>query len=160
MVDRRYWDSACFIAWFKEEPGRAETCGSILQAAQEGNIQIVTSAFSIAEVLFPQAGERLSQQHRDTVRMFFRRPEFLFVQVDRPLAEAAQRYVWEFGVRPKDAIHVASAVYAEAPVLETYDGGLIKLNGRLGGSPVLAVREPVPVVGSEELDLLDELNET
>lgn len=156
MADRRYWDSACFIAWFKEEPGRAETCGSVLEAAQAGDVQIVTSAFTITEELYPQGGERLSERHRKLVTTFFRRPEFVFVQVDRFLAEAAQRYVWDFGVRPKDAVHVASAIYAAVPVPETYDGGLIKLNGRLGGNPVLAVREPVPAGDPDLFERLDE----
>lgn len=143
MIERRYWDSACFLAWLNEEPGRFETCGALLQAAQDGKIELVTSAFTITEVLQPKGEKPLSPDKRALVQTFFRRPEFIIVTVDRRLAEYAQRYFWDFNIKPKDAIHVASAVYAEVPVLETFDAGLIRHSGRLGGSPVLQVREPL-----------------
>jgi predicted nucleic acid-binding protein len=153
MAERRYWDAACFIAWFNEEPGRVETCGSILRAMEEGQIELVTSAFTITEVLLPKGGKKLAPELRQQVTEFFRKPQLILVAVDRPLAEAAQRYVWDFNVRPKDAIHVASAIRARAPALETYDRDLIKLSGRVGGNPVLQIREPVPVLGDERLSL-------
>lgn len=159
MADVRYWDSACFIAWFKEETGRYQTCGSILEAAQAGQVQIVTSAFTITEVLLPKGGTRLPAELRETVGQFFMRPEFLIVDVNRHLARAAQQYFWDRGVKPKDAIHVASAIYAGVPVFETYDDGLINLSGRLGGDPVLEVRPPMPHAGSESLSLFDESSE-
>lgn len=159
MADRRYWDSACFIAWFKQEAGRQETCGSILQAAENGDLEIVTSAFTITEVLLPKGGQRLPPELRAMVRSFFRRPAFVIVQVDRYLAEMAQDYFWDHGVKPKDAIHVASAVHAGVPTLETYDGGLIKLSGQVGGKPPLQIREPVPIHQGEQVDLLDGLED-
>ncbi len=66
----------------------------------------------------------------------------ILVQVDRIVAEEAQRYVWDQNVSFKDAVHVASAVRATASALETYDGPLIKLSGRVGGSPLLQIRQP------------------
>lgn len=159
MAERRYWDSACFLAWFNEEPGRVETCGSILQAMEAGAVELVTSAFTITEVLFPKGEKKLGAELRQTVTEFFRKPQLIFVAVDRPLAEAAQRLVWDFNVRPKDAVHVASAIRAHAAVLETYDDGLTKLSGRVGGDPVLQIRAPVPVLGDERLSLFGDEDE-
>jgi hypothetical protein len=147
MVERRYWDSGCFIAIVGEEPGRVEVCDPILRAAQVNAIEIVTSAFTITEVLFPKGGKRILPEKRETIKRFFRRSGILLVQVDRRLAEDAQEYFWDHGVRPKDAIHIASAVAANCGVLETYDSGLIKLDGLLPlpGGRVLTIREPVAV---------------
>jgi hypothetical protein len=41
------------------------------------------------------------------------------------VAELARDLVWEKGIKPKDAIHVAAALVVEAPILETFDGPLL-----------------------------------
>jgi hypothetical protein len=51
--------------------------------------------------------------------------------------------------RPKDAIHVASAIAGGCSILETYDGGLLKLDGKVGTPPltiplVAAAPKPPP----------------
>lgn len=134
-----------------------EVCGSILQAAEDGELELVTSAFTITEVLQPKGERPLSSEKRALVQRFFRRPEFVIVNVDRRLAEYAQRYFWDFNIKPKDAIHVASAIYAGVPVLETFDEGLIRHNGRLGGSPVLQVRHPVAITGDAQESMFGDL---
>ena len=68
----------------------------------------------------------------------------------RRLAESARDLVWDHGVAPKDAIHVASALAAKAGVLNTFDGPLIGKSGQIG-SPALNIEEPI--VTSPELDL-------
>lgn len=155
MADRRYWDAACFIAVLNEEEGRVEECESVLRAAANREVEIVTSAFTITEVLYPKGGRPLPPDLRKIVSTYFRRPEIVIVNVDRELAEAAQRFFWDFGVRPKDAVHVASALRGKASVLETYDDKLIDLDRKLGGSPPLKVRRPVAIIPpASNLDLL------
>jgi hypothetical protein len=82
---------------------------------------------------------------RATVKSFFHRSGIVLVNVDRRIAENAQEYFWDYGVKPKDAIHVACAIEARVPVFETYDSGLIKLSEKVGGDPVLEIREPEPL---------------
>jgi predicted nucleic acid-binding protein len=147
-LERRYWDSACFISILSREAGRVEVCAPILRAVELRALEIVTSAWTITEVLHPKGGTPLSASVRATVKSFFHRSGIILVNVDRRIAENAQEYFWDCGVRPKDAIHVACAIEANAPVFETYDSGLIKLSGKLGGSPTLEIREPQPVSGA------------
>lgn len=144
-LERRYWDSACFIAIVSEEQGRVEVCEPILRAAAVHAIEIVTSAFTITEVLRPKGGSNLPREKRDTIKRFFRRSGLLLVEVDRRLAEDAQEFFWDHGVKPKDAIHVASALAGGCSILETYDGGLLKLDGLIG-SPPLTIRQPQPLI--------------
>lgn len=141
-TERRYWDSACFIAVLSEEAGRVDECAAILRAATARRLEIVTSAWTITEVLHPKKGQPLSAAVRARVKRFFRNPGIVLVNVDRAVAESAQEYFWDHNVKPKDAIHVASAVYAGVPVFETYDGGLIRLSGLVGAGPPLEIREP------------------
>ncbi len=74
MAERRYWDTACFISWFGGEEGRANVCGSILTAAEAANLEIVTSAFTLTEVLWPRGREKMDAQFRNNVLGFFRQP--------------------------------------------------------------------------------------
>lgn len=156
MADRRYWDTACFIAWLGREAGRAEVCGSILFAAEAGEVDLVTSAFTLTEVLRPKGRDRLDPNLRQTILDFFRHPWITLVQVDRIVAERAQAFVWDRGVRPKDAIHVASAVLAKCSVFETYDSDLIELSGRVGGSPILQIRHPEPFRSGDQKEMFSE----
>lgn len=155
--ERRYRDTACFLAVLNREEGRVEVCERILRAATYRSVEIVTSAFTITEVLLPKGGRPLSPAVRSTITRFFRHPGIVLVNVDRAVAERAQVYFWDQNVRPKDAVHVASAVSAGVPVFETYDAGLIRLSGRLGGSPPLTVREPQPLGGGGAAPQIDVL---
>lgn len=58
--ERRYWDTACFLAVLNREEGRVEVCEPILRAATHRSVEIVTSAFTITEVLLPKGGRPLS----------------------------------------------------------------------------------------------------
>jgi hypothetical protein len=62
--------------------------------------------------------------------------------VDRFISERAQDVFWDYSVRPKDAIHVATSLIRGAYYLETYDEPLIGLSRKLGGDPQLIVQLP------------------
>ncbi len=72
----------------------------------------------------------------------FFKNEYIAVQnVTREVAELARDLVWEKKIKPKDAVHVASAIVAEVAFFETYDKPLIRKSGKVGG---LIIREPPP----------------
>jgi predicted nucleic acid-binding protein len=138
----RYWDSACFLAYFLEEAGRADACEAVLEEAEKGKILIVTSALTIAEVLAIRGKKQLPPiaQMKKKVIDFFKN-EYIAVQnVTREVAELARDLVWDKKIKPKDAVHVASALAAGCPILETYDGPLTKKGGKVG----IIIREPPP----------------
>lgn len=142
-VDVRYWDSVVFLALFLAEPGRVEACEAALEEAEKGKVLIVTSALTLAEVLALRGEPRLLPDAalKKLVIEFFKN-EYIAVQnVTRSVAETARDLVWDFGIKPKDAVHVASALSVKAPVLETFDGGLVAKSGKVG-TPRLLIREP------------------
>lgn len=140
-VQKIYWDSACFLSFLQEETGKVERCTDALSRADRGEIVIVTSALSISEVLWTKNGPKLSSDKATLVRGFFKRSCFRVVDVTRRIAEASQTLVWDHDIRPKDAIHVATAIHLQIPVVETFDRGLISKTGMIG-QPPLVIREP------------------
>lgn len=129
------------LAFLKEEPGNVELCQEVIGEASKGEVLIVTSTLSIAEVLWVKGKEKIPEKDRQLVRDFFRH-EWIFVhEVDRKIAHSAQDVVWDYNVRPKDAVHVATAMAVEADCLDTFDDGLLNHSGQIG-DPGLLVCKP------------------
>lgn len=150
MVERRYWDSDCFLGWLQDEPGKVDPCGTVLALCERREAEIVTSTLTIAEVLMLRPKDALPRERRDKVRSLFAKEYIHTVPLIRRIAEAAQDLYWDYGIAPKDAAHVATAIAARAEVLNTFDKGLIGKSGQIG-SPPLQIAQPF--VDSPELGL-------
>ena len=139
---RVYWDSSCFIAWLKPEPARMHLCKEVLKAAAAGELEIVTSAISLAEVVRPDKSiAQFTAADEEKIKRFFKRTYFVIAPTDRITAEGARAFMWKHGLRFRDAIHMATAIRVKIPELHTFDGDFLKLNGKLGASAP-AITEP------------------
>jgi predicted nucleic acid-binding protein len=139
-VVRRYWDACAFLGWLREEQDKVEGCGKVIRAAEAGKLQIVTSALTLAEVLWVKGKNPVPESDRELVRDLFRNSWIVLYQLDRTIGEKAQEVVWKHGVKPKDSVHVATAMDAGVERLETFDGKLLSLSGI--GQPSLTIAEP------------------
>jgi len=128
---RIYWDSCAFIAIFSNESDKVDICSSIFRDAQVGKIELFTSTLAIVECTggaaeLSKMTENAFAERQRLIRSFFRHRCLHFVQMDRRLMEeAASLAQWRRrngGTIPNtDAIHLASALHAQADVLQTYD---------------------------------------
>ena len=84
--DRRAWDSAACLAHLLGETGRTEACQLVLDAAENGRVEIVISALVIAEVIALRGNAPIPSVQAEPVRRFFRREFFVVVDVDRFIA--------------------------------------------------------------------------
>lgn len=141
MIARRYWDSAVFLGWFKNEPDKWSKCKGVIKKAEDGEIIMVTSALTLTEVIKLKNHAPLPEKDETLIRRFFEQ-DFIAVRVvDRIIAEEARRLVWRCGVQPKDAIHLATALKLKMNIFDSFDGELIKLSGKFG-DPLLRICEP------------------
>jgi len=148
-LPRCYWDSTCFLAWLKPEEENKRACQEVISAAERGEIQIVTSAVSLTEVIKLHKGLpiEIPKEHEERIVTFFQQEYIVVVQVTRFIAEDARSLIWRFpSLKPKDALHAATAVYAQAhsgPLeeLHTFDRDFLPLDGKIG-SPALRIRKP------------------
>lgn len=142
MTACRYWDSCLFLAWLKQRPDHLPQCNAGLQKARAGELVIVTSALTIAEVLFLVRGEiPVSADTRAQIRGFFENEFIVVRELDRRIAERAQDVIWDFQVDHKDAVHVATALTVRETSLgleqlDTFDSDLAGLSGKLDGLPI------------------------
>lgn len=127
MSELVYCDSCVFLAWLKDEEGRANIIDSLFNDANKGNTKILTSALTIAEVLNIQGfSSPIPKEQRDQVKALFANEWIIPKGVNRRLAEISQELVWGYNIKPKDGIHVATAMVYGVPILYSYDDGLIK----------------------------------
>lgn len=136
-----YWDSDCFLGWLQAEAGKEDACKEVLAAADDGKVRIVTSALTIAEVLALKGRPKIPADNRARVEAFFRNEYIVVRNISRRVAESARSYVWEHGVLPKDALHVATAIDAGLTIFHTFDRDLIKKSETMG-SPLLKIVSP------------------
>lgn len=137
-----YWDSDAFLGWLQAEKGKVELCQGTLDRAKAGEVVIFTSALTLSEVLWMKGAPKVTKDKATTVRRFFRHSYIRVRNVTRAISESAQDLVWDESVKPKDAIHVATALDAKVAALETFDEGLLKKSGKIG-QPSLVIRKPI-----------------
>jgi predicted nucleic acid-binding protein len=77
----------------------------------------------------------------EMIRQFFENEYISIRNVDRFVAERARPLVRKCGVKPADAVQLATAILVDAHVMETYDSKLLKLSG-LDEITGLRVQEP------------------
>lgn len=147
-MDYRYWDAVAFLGWLAEEPDKVNECRPVIEAAESGTITLVTSALTLAEVLWlkGQPNKKVSPQNATKIEAFFRHSWIVVREVDRFIAEAARGLVWAENIKPKDAIHLATALRHDVDYdqFDTFDGDLIKLSGTLGNPPLTIGRPNLP----------------
>jgi predicted nucleic acid-binding protein len=133
IVELRYWDANAFLAYFQEEKERVDSCEAVLELAEKGKVLIVTSALTITEVLALRGKRRLAPnpKMKQRVNDFFKNEYIAIQNVTREVAESSRDLVWDQGIKPKDAIHVASAIAAGVAIFETFDRPLIKKGKRV-----------------------------
>src|SRR5262245_43438719 len=134
-----YWDASVFHALFGREAGRIDACERVERAAKNGEVNIYTSTATFVECIWIKGQtNRLSKAHEEVIGKYFMHKFIIPINCDRQIAEKARGLVWQYpNLKPKDAIHVASAIAQQVDVLHTYDNDdLVKLNGKIGNPPL------------------------
>jgi predicted nucleic acid-binding protein len=158
-LPRFYWDACTWIALINKEmptatstfkQNRFEMCRSTIMKAEALEIELVTSAFTLAEV-----SKRPPDPSSPSINLssFFDKKYILLTNVDKQVAMKAQSMLLAgvAGLKPADAVHLASALVANADVFHTFDDKLLSMNGnfdRTDGTTLKITRpteeEPVP----------------
>ena len=143
--NRRYWDTVCFLGWLNEESDKVEACQGVIDAAEKGEIEIVTSAYTLCEVLYLKGHQPIEKEQAAKIKEFFENDYIHVIPVDRVIADMARDVYWDHNVKPKDAVHVATALRAEVSIFDTFDPELIRLNNSIGNPPLIIGVPNIPI---------------
>ena len=144
QIIRRLWDSSVIIGALARDFEIELVCEEIVRQAERGETEILVSQFAKAECAYLRTrpydhGERL-------IAEFFARPYIVGVALDNEVAALSRHLVRKYldisKLRPPDAVHLASAIIAGVPFLETKDPDLLRLDGMEGGATPITIRWP------------------
>lgn len=133
---RRVWDACTIIYHLGGYAAGNPDIPRIIQDAIRGDTEIVISVLAECEVVKLEGDDDLTAERRITD--FFNRPYVIRAAVDPFVAEVTRRLVRNHGLKPPDAIYLATAIRHQIPLLETYDTDLLALNG----VDAVAIRRP------------------
>ena len=107
-----YYDANVFVYAYVEARGNAlgDAGRGWLAKARKGKVAVSTSALTWDEVVWavrkiagPEASGRASRE-------FIELPNLQLVSADRDIVERAHRLMGDCGLKPRDAVHAASAL--------------------------------------------------
>lgn len=129
------------------EEDREKLCRTVIAQAELGKIEIVTSCLSYAEVC---RDRNRSRSEKDKIAAYFEHDYILPMPVDRQVGEEARELMLsDFpGLKPLDAIHIASAAVANVREMHTFDEKLLNLHekvARKDGILLKIVKPNVPL---------------
>lgn len=134
-MKRIYWDSCCFIDYLNGTE-RGKQVRGVVEKAQNGELQIVTSVLTLTEVL---GVKNATEEEKNKIKKAFTPAcGILLVDATKHLAESARDFIWDYGYHKhsKDAVHLATALYVTKyqaiDEIHSFDTDLLKLNGRIG----------------------------
>lgn len=143
-----YWDSDCFLGWFKNERDKINKCKGTVEKAKKGELKIITSAITLTEVIRLKDKPPLTQQDEKKISGFFKHEYIIIQNLDRKIAEFSRNLMWKHpALKPKDSIHVATAILRKIPILNTFDEGLLSLDNRYGSPPLHICHPDIPWQG-------------
>lgn len=120
-----YVDSNVFIApLIYEEAGGAKAAAEVLKLVEEGQVTAYTSTLTWDEVVWVvrrALGKPDSVQAGHKLLAF---PNLRFVPASEVVVRSAQQIVSDHGVAPRDALHLASALSRNLPLVLSDDPDL------------------------------------
>jgi predicted nucleic acid-binding protein len=130
-IDYIYCDSCVFLAYFNGEIGRVDVLESLFtQIKQDKTKKLITSVLTIAEVTHTSREKKTQKLQigiENRLDAFWADDDLLeLTEVNEWIAREARRLLRlaiteGFGLKPPDAIHLATAQLVKAEKLITYD---------------------------------------
>jgi len=140
-----YWDSDCFLGWFLNEPDKVPKCKGTVQGAQNGNVQIITSAITLTEVIKLKNRPKLKKANEKMIADFFKNDFIIIRNLDRKVGAYARELIWRYSkLKPKDSIHLATAILCKIPELNTFDKELLSLDGKITRASIKICMPNIP----------------
>lgn len=144
MAQQIIRDSSVVIGYLAGDYGIELVCEEIIQQAERRETEILVSQLAKAECAYLRY-----ESHEDGERLiaaFFARRYVVGVALDDEVAALSRhlvrKYLYISKLRPPDAVHLASAIIAGVPFLETKDPDLLRLDGMEGGATPITIRWP------------------
>jgi predicted nucleic acid-binding protein len=157
MAERYYWDANLFLEYINGVAAHLPVLDDMLARSRNGEIEIVTSTWSISEVAFAE----VERQQRALLpgieakidQLWADRKAIKLIESHEVIHRETRRLLREamalgLKLQSKDAIHLASAINVKAARLHTFDADFMKL------APLVAIPIEEPSMPQRVLALV------
>lgn len=147
---RVYWDSCTWLAIINEEravfkgegkptENRFAMCQNIIDRASKDEYEVVVSAFTLSEVC---KSNDAKTENQSKLPFFLDHEYVLMVVLDKDVGLKSQSLQTSglVGLKPADAVHIASAQRANAVEFHTFDKRLLNLDGQIAANNGNAIK--------------------
>jgi predicted nucleic acid-binding protein len=134
---------------------RGSLCRAVVTDAEKGEAEIFTSALSLAEVTKLPSD---APGDGDKIKAFFENDFIVIVQLDRRTGGMARDLMQKGypGLKPLDAVHLASAASANVDEMHTFDRKLLNLDQKITKADGILLKICKPSMGGPPLSLWGE----
>lgn len=134
-----YWDSDLFISRIQRTAGRIEVLEELTRLAECEKLKLATSAYTLVEVAKFDELDLPSDEEEKLIVDFFENPFIAVLPIDDATARIARQVIRDHRMKPKDAIHLATALRHKVPVLHAYDDHFLRIAHDVDG---ICIEEP------------------
>ena len=111
---------------------------------RNNRLLIVVSTFTIAEVVKVDSVPPLTVEQDKLISDWFDNDYIVIILLTIPIARLSREITRKHNIKPKDAVHIATAAFWKVPLFHTYDNNLCKKSGQIG-NPLLTIENPTYV---------------
>jgi len=123
-----YLDANIFLYPLISEDEKSEKCRRIISEVVENKVEGCTSVLTWDEVLYTLIKEKGREEAVIEVKLFLSIPNLSFINVDSHIIMHAQSLVEDFSLKPRDAIHAATAIINKCTEIISDDSDFDKIN--------------------------------
>ena len=124
---KKYLDTNVFIYPLLKEDAKAESCKKIIFKAVDKHFEGVTSILTWDEFVYTLQkflGRKLALIEGEK---FLKIPNLIFIDVTKRVVAEAHRLMKEYELKPRDAIHAATALFQNCDEIVSDDSDFEKL---------------------------------
>lgn len=121
--EKHYFDSCILIGFANQEPDKFTECKNIIQAGEEGIIEVYTSTVTTAELakIKNPKYSYSDEEMEEIIQSIFNWTWLNLVAYERETGKISRHLTRKYGLKPFDALHLATAIRQRVNYFDTTD---------------------------------------
>ncbi|MBU2615650.1 MAG: type II toxin-antitoxin system VapC family toxin [Nanoarchaeota archaeon] len=116
-----YLDANIFILSIVNNKEKGESCRKLLSGVASGKIEAATSVLTWDEIIYFLIKRASPETIKKQSNKLLKFPHLIFLKTDLVILEKAEELRSEYRLRPRDAIHAATAIVNKIPKIASDD---------------------------------------
>jgi predicted nucleic acid-binding protein len=121
LKEKHYLDSCIFLGYLNKEPDKFSDCYNLIRAAEVGIIDAYTSVFTGAELIKIKNSSLGDDEIEKIIQTVLNASWLNLISFEREVAYISRHLSRKYGLKPADAVHLATAIRFGVDYFDTTD---------------------------------------